>query len=167
MDLYLVRHAIAEPRELDGGDDPGRSLTADGVRRLRAVCDGLDRLGVEVDAQLASPYARAWQTAEVLAEELGWPAPERLDALSPPAPAARCVEALGGRREASLALVGHEPNLSELTSLLLAGDTSAVSLALRKAGVVCLRAPSGLAPGSAVLQWCVPPRILRRLGRSS
>lgn len=167
MDLYLVRHAIAEPRAPDGGDDPGRKLTEGGVRRLRAVCDGLDRLGVEVDALLSSPYARAWQTAEILAEELAWPAPERLDALSPPVPAARCLEALAERRESSLALVGHEPNLSELASLLLTGDASAVTLELRKAGVVCLRAPSGLAPGSAVLLWSAPPKILRRLGWSS
>ena len=165
MDLYLVRHGLAESRAAyGGGDDPRRRLTEDGERRLRAVCHGLGRLGVEVDAQLSSSYARAWQTAEVLADELGWPAPEQLDALAPPVPAARCLEELVERGEAALALVGHEPNLSELASLLLAGEERAVSIDLRKAGVVCLRLPAAPAPRSAVLRWCATPKILRRVG---
>jgi phosphohistidine phosphatase len=163
LNLYLVRHAIAEPR--GAGDDASRELTPEGIERLRAAAAGLGRLGVDVDAVLSSPYPRAWRTAEVLGEELGWPAPERLDSLAAPASARECLEAIRGRREASLALVGHEPNLSELASLLLTGVEASVRIDLRKAGVACVEAPNGPAPGMAVLRWVAPPRMLRRLGR--
>ncbi|MCS7006277.1 MAG: phosphohistidine phosphatase SixA [Thermoleophilia bacterium] len=162
MELYLVRHAIAEPR--GGTDDALRDLTEEGSARLRAAAAGLQRLDVEVEAVLSSPYRRAWRTATILREEIGWPAPERLDALAATASPADCLEALGARSERSLALVGHEPHLSGLASLLLAGDERSVRLDLRKAGVLCLdlARPD---PGSATLRWLATPRMLRRLGR--
>ncbi|MFO7572211.1 MAG: phosphohistidine phosphatase SixA [Gaiellaceae bacterium] len=164
MDLYLVRHAIAEPRDPAGrADDARRELTSDGILRLRAAATGLGRLGVEVELLLSSPYPRARQTAEILSKELGWPAPTLLDLLAPPASATAFLDALRGRQEGSLAVVGHQPDLSELASLLLAGDGGLVRIELRKAGVVCLSAPAGLAPGSAVLRWSASPRMLRRL----
>jgi phosphohistidine phosphatase len=163
LNLYLVRHAIAEPR--GAGDDSLRELTPEGIARLRAAAAGLARLDVQVEAVLSSPYPRAWQTAEVLGEELDWPTPEALDALAAPVSARECLDAVRGRREASLALVGHQPNLSELASLLLTGDEGSVRIDLRKAGIACLEAPGGPAAGTAVLRWVATPRMLRRLGR--
>ena len=164
MDIYLVRHGVAEPRGAEIDDAP-RRLTEDGIARLRRVADGLSRLGVEVDAVLSSPYPRAWETAELLSDELGWPAPAELVALAPGGSAAECLAALSARAEAALAVVGHEPNLSELASLLLAGAESLLRIDLRKAGVVCLSGPPGLSPGSCVLRWSASPRMLRRLAR--
>jgi phosphohistidine phosphatase len=163
LNLYLVRHAIAEPG--GAGEDSLRELTAEGIERLRAAAAGLRRLEIQVERVLSSPYPRAWRTAEVLGEELGWPAPERLDALAGSASAGACLASLRRRPEESLALVGHEPNLSELASLLLTGDERRVRIDLRKAGVICLEAPGGPAPGTAVLLWSASARMLRRLGR--
>jgi len=163
VEVYLVRHGIAEPR--GAGDDARRELTAYGTERLRAAAAGLGRLSVEVERVLSSPYARAWQTAEILSEELGWPAPEAFEQLAPSASGADCLSALGHRAGASLALVGHQPGLSELASLLLAGDEQVVRIDLRKAGVACLEAPVGLTPGSGILRWVASARMLRRLGR--
>jgi phosphohistidine phosphatase len=165
VDVYLVRHAIAEPRGAGGGgDDARRELTAEGRRRLREVASGLGRLGVEVDLLLSSPFLRAWQTAVLLSEELGWPAPEALDTLVPSSPPEACLDVLRGRSETSIALVGHEPALSELASLLLTGARAGVRVELRKAGVACIGLPQSATPGSGVLRWSAGPRILRRLG---
>lgn len=157
-----MRHAIAEPR--GAGDDARRQLTREGIERLRVAAAGIGRLGVAVGAVLSSPYARAWQTAEILREELGWPAPEPLDSLTPPVPVADCLAALGARSEQALALVGHQPNLSELASLVLTGHEHRVRIDLRKAGVAFLEAPTAT-PGAGVLHWVATPRMLRRLGR--
>ncbi len=112
---------------------------------------------------LSSPYRRAWQTAEILHEEAAWPAPEQCAALEAVRAPADAAEELVERREASVALVGHEPQLSSLVSLLLTGDTGSVALDLKKGGVVLLDCPGEPAPGEALLRWFASPKILRSL----
>ena len=77
------------------------------------------------------------------------------------------VEALDALRlhadRDSVALVGHEPQLSWLASLLLAGEESVVRLELKKGAVALLELTSPPTPGSAVLRWSVSPKILRAL----
>src|SRR4030095_6138514 len=47
VDLYLVRHAIAEPRDSERWpDDASRPLTENGVKLFRAAARGLRSLGV-------------------------------------------------------------------------------------------------------------------------
>ena len=59
----------------------------------------------------------------------------------------RRARPLQGHAQRAVALVGHEPNLSRLASLLLAGDEGAVSLELKKGGIVLLSFPAAPAPG--------------------
>jgi phosphohistidine phosphatase len=164
MELYLIRHAIAERR--DPGrwpDDAKRPLTQAGRERFVGVAHALQALGIAVDAVLASPYVRAWQTAEVLQDEAGWPAPTPCSELEPGVPPATFVESLSGRSEASLALVGHEPDLSLLASLVLTGSSDGVRLELKKGGVICLYSGDTPTPGAGVLRWSAAPKLLRRL----
>jgi phosphohistidine phosphatase len=165
VDLYLVRHAIAEPRDLERWpDDSRRPLTAEGAERFRAAARGLRRLGVVPELVLSSSFARAWATAEILSEEAGWPNPGPSPLLEPPASAAECVTVIG-TGDGSLALVGHQPQLSEIASLLLSGTEAALELELKKGGVVCLAVPDAPLPGTGLLRWSASPRMLRRLGR--
>jgi phosphohistidine phosphatase len=62
-------------------------------------------------------------------------------------------------------LVGHEPELSRLASLLLTGSIDGAHLVLKKGGCVALTIRA-LAPRTAVLEWLVTPRALRRIGRA-
>lgn len=166
MDLYLVRHAIAEPRDAERWpDDSQRPLSPNGIELFRLAARGLRRIGVEVEVALASSYVRAWHTAEILSEDTGWPAAEPCAALEPPNPASACVDVLRGRRESSLALVGHQPQLSELASLLLASSESELRFELKKGGVICLRFSQGPAAGEGTLRWSVSPKILRQIDR--
>ncbi len=165
MDLYLVRHAIAEAHDsARWPDDSARPLTAEGVERFRIVARGLRRLGIEVEALLSSTFVRAWHTAELLAEDVTWPAPEQFRALEPPTPATECLKALQAREESTLALVGHEPQLSGLASLLLAGSEHSLLLELKKGAVMCLRFDAVPAAGAASLRWSASPRVLRAVG---
>jgi phosphohistidine phosphatase SixA len=65
-------------------------------------------------------------------------------------------------------IVGHEPGLSGLASFLLAGSPTAVSIELKKGGLIALdtgqtlRASGGAATGATLL-WHATPRQLRRM----
>ena len=164
MDLYIVRHAIAHERDASRWPDDGhRPLTPEGEAKFRKAARGLRRLVPPVDMVLSSPFARAWRTAELLEEEAGWPAPvprEELRADRPATEAVGALEAVSDRD--AVAVVGHEPGLSELASVLLTG-TEAVAFDLKKGGVVALGLNDAARSGSAYLRWAVSPKILRSL----
>src|SRR5262245_13104196 len=83
MELYLIRHAIAENRDPERWlADAERPLSEKGRRGFRRAASGLRSLGAEPPAVvLASPAARAWETGQILAEGAGWPEPVQLEAL--------------------------------------------------------------------------------------
>lgn len=164
MQLYLVRHAIAETRDpRRWPDDAERPLTTDGEARFRRAAHGLRRLVPAVDVVLSSPYVRAWQTAVVLHEEARWVGPEHCTALVAEAAAADVLPSLAERTESSVALVGHEPFLSRLVSLLLAGSADAIAVELKKGAVARIDLDADL--HGAVLRWSLSPRVLRMLAR--
>jgi phosphohistidine phosphatase len=164
VDLYLVRHAIADTRDAARWpDDSKRPLTETGAQRFRSAARGMSLIVPTVDRMLSSPYRRAWQTAEILDEETGWPAPEPCSELKASRSPSDVVEMLGRNEAASLALVGHEPLLSSLASLLLTAGSEHVWIELKKGGVIFLELPGRAGEGAAVLRWSLSPRILRTL----
>ena len=113
---------------------------------------------------LSSPHTRAWQTAEILASHAGWPAADSADELasnSDPAEALRLLERHHGAE--SIALVGHEPHLSSLASLLLVGETARTEIELKKGGVIALTAWTEDVGDSTFLRWLAQPKLLRAL----
>ena len=165
MDVYLVRHAIAAQRDRARWPDDGRRpLTAKGVARFRSAARGLARIVPEVEVVLASPYARAWETAEILHNEVAWPAPERCPALEASRPPSDALEVLRAWKDrSSVALVGHEPHLSTLASLLLSGKEDVIQLELKKGAVAVLAFADDSRAGKALLRWSASPKILRSL----
>lgn len=170
MDLYLMRHGIAAPREESRGiPDAERPLTEKGVRRTAEVAEGLVALGVACDRIFTSPLLRARQTAEIVAKALKledrveeWP--ELGDRGSNEAFIRRLRVAESKSLKAVL-LIGHEPQFSELTSLLLSGAQD-ISIDFKKAGVCCLELGSPLKWGQATLRWFLTPKHLVLLGQA-
>jgi phosphohistidine phosphatase len=169
--LLLFRHGPAEDRETwraRGGAEARRPLTADGRRRTRAAARGLARLVEAPERVATSPLTRARQTADVLARSLGAGDPEVQRFLAPSAAPDAAIPWLSGRAAAGdrlVAVVGHEPHLGKLASLLLAGEGSFVRF--RKAGAALLDLGSRPGPGKARLEWLLEPSALRRLGRQA
>jgi phosphohistidine phosphatase len=164
-DLYLVRHAVAfDPDETQWPDDRDRPLTPEGEKRFSRAARGLTELMPSVDVVLASGYARAWRTAELLEKEASWPKPVACEALEVGHAPAEVLQALQAhQRSGSIALVGHEPSMHELASYLLTADTGHAQLEFRKGGVARLEMLEGLRPGSARLRWLLTPKVLRGL----
>ena len=167
LDLYLVRHAIAEERDPSRWpDDRQRPLTAKGVRRFEVAARGLRRLVPNIDTLLVSPLVRAQQTADILVEETGWPPPQLLDVLAPETPPADTVAALAAFYSARrIAVVGHEPHLSDLAATLLVADGAAPFLTLRKGGVAHIHFDDGAGVRGGSLRWLLTPKVLRLLAR--
>ena len=165
MDLYLVRHAAAYGRDPDRWpDDARRPLTPEGEEEFRTAAGGLSRLVPPVNALLSSPYQRAWQTAEILAELESWPAPEATPVLEPTLPPEKAaVELRDFEGTGCVAVVGHRPGLHELASYLLTGDAAGAEINIKKGGVVCLRFEGPVAPGAGQLRWLATPKILRAM----
>jgi len=114
MDLILWRHAEAEP----GEPDLGRRLTAKGIKQAERVAGWLDGHLPDTTRILASPADRAQQTALALKRKF-----RTADELAPGATASAVLSVAGwpDARE-SVLVVGHQPTLGELASLLLAGE---------------------------------------------
>ena len=163
--LYLIRHAIAEQRdETKFSDDAERPLTSKGKRKMEEISQGLVRMGVEMDWVVTSPLERAKQTAEIVAQELGYDGEiTESETLAPGGSMNALLQMLAKRPEArSVALVGHEPDLSHLLAELVAASDSA-GLGFRKGGVALVTFSKNPARGQGELVWLLTPKILRQL----
>lgn len=162
VDLYLIRHGLAGDRGTHANDDQ-RPLTDEGHRRTQQVAKRLYGLEVGFDLILTSPLVRARQTAEILlkvglSEDL-----QESSQLAPDGSLADWLSWLEPWRQSgrtSLALVGHEPSLSNWATELVWGE-SGKKLILKKAGIIGLTLPdSGSPVGRSHLFWLTPPRFL-------
>src|SRR5437762_11858126 len=128
---------------------------------------GLKALIPELDVVGASPYKRAFETAEIIASAYGDLTVERVAELTPGASLDRVVAWLtGGHARGSVAVVGHEPDLSRLVCTLLA-DTSRPFLELRKGAACLLESPGPVGRGAAPLAWFLGPSRLRPRGTAA
>jgi phosphohistidine phosphatase len=146
--IILVRHAEAEDRAL-GTPDPERTLVAAGRRAARATGRALAALRVEPQCVVTSPYPRAYETAEIIAHELG--APLAGDSVLLGVEAGD-LAALAERHGDDLVLVGHEPDLSALLHAVTGAHVS-----FPKAGAAALEPIAGQ---RAELRWFLRPRAL-------
>jgi phosphohistidine phosphatase len=162
--LYILRHAQAGDR-VEGLADNARQLTALGVERMRDAAAGMQRLGLKFDAILTSPLPRANETAAIVAAVYdNRPSPELLEALAVGVPPGEAVDALKPfARPDHLMIVGHEPQLSEIASILLTGAADRLRSDLKKGGCIAIEFPSRVAPGTGKLLWMLTQRQLRKL----
>jgi phosphohistidine phosphatase len=167
MELYILRHAIAEtaPNPPSGGDSK-RRLTAEGADKMRRAARGMKALELSFDLIISSPYPRAKETAEIVAEALL--SGKRLELsplLEPEGNSKQFIEELKrkhGEKERVL-IVGHEPGLSRLISVLTSGQAR-TSIELKKGALCKLTAEALEYERCATLEWLLTSRQLRGLG---
>ncbi len=142
--LYLIRHAEAEPA--GPGGDRDRALTAQGRHRFAALLESA-RAEMAVSRVVTSPYLRARQTAQLVAEAFGVPVEEEL-ALASGESEASSVLALARRLGPGCALVGHNPEISEAVSAV-----ARRGMAVAPGTIVTVE----LAEGGSALRWIRSP----------
>ena len=166
MDVLVVRHAVAldkdEANEL-GVADADRPLTKEGQRRMKGVARGLARAAPSLSALYSSPWRRAVETADLLRARFKGLRNVESDALLPQAEPEALVQLFAGTpADALVAVVGHEPHLSNWVSWCLA-DGQRPLVELRKGGACLLRFEDTAGPSRGKLRWLMTPSVLRQL----
>jgi phosphohistidine phosphatase len=166
MNLFFLRHGKACARSPKWRPDGARPLTRDGEKRMFEVARGIRGLDLEIDLVLTSPYIRAFRTAEILAEMLESKEVFETKNLVPEAEPKAVVDEINGYFSSlsQIVLVGHEPAMTRLMSVLLCGKED-MSIDLRKGGFCKLSVHSLSCGQCACLDWLITPRQLARLGK--
>lgn len=167
MRVVLFRHGIAEDRaefSNTGRPDSERPLTIKGIERTRQAAAGLLSLVPDLGYVATSPYRRARQTADLIAAAAGAGAPPAVvDALQPAGkPAEICLWLASCPAQPAVALVGHEPDLSELMGWFTAGESGSFAR-FKKAGACLIEFRSAPGRGAGELQWLLMPAMLRQM----
>lgn len=116
MNLILWRHAEAE--EGEGGNDPARTLTSKGQRQAKRMATWLEARLPDKYKVICSRARRSQDTARALTEKF------KVDAsIDPGASYAAVLAAVDWPHgSGTVIVVGHQPALGEVASMLLAGD---------------------------------------------
>jgi phosphohistidine phosphatase len=118
------------------------------------------KLGLAFDSILTSPYVRARQTAEIVAKT--FQAEKRLkisEHLACEGSPKKLIQELKTLKAQDLLIVGHEPYLSGLISLLISGRSD-LDINLKKAGLCRLSIDSLKYGRCARLDWLLTPNQL-------
>jgi phosphohistidine phosphatase len=163
MKLYVLRHGEAAERgDPKFKNDADRPLTPKGMQRTKVLAHALRQMEISFDLIFSSPLVRARETAEIVEHGLRMHGRlELTDQLAPTGDMERLVELLNGVRPApkTLLLVGHEPYLSSLISVLCAGGSN-LAMTLKKGGLCRLGGEQLRCARCASLEWLLPPRLL-------
>jgi phosphohistidine phosphatase len=166
MQLFLLRHAEAEP---DAANDEARALTAKGSKQAENVGKFCLEQGFIPEMILSSPLTRAEETARLVARELNLPKLVRIEEFLRAGMTAE--RAFSGLREfliglmkrerysenASVMLVGHEPDFSKLAGALIGGRAQSVHF--RKATLMGVTLQE-LKPGAGTIEFLIPVKCL-------
>lgn len=151
---YLVQHGEALPKDVD----PDRPLSEQGRRDIERLGAWMAGAGLKVPWILHSGKTRARQSAQILAEALGIAdkisTRGGLNPRDPPGPLAAELSSLA---DGSL-IVGHQPHLGRLASVLLTGRDEPQWLALAPGTLVCLHGDQG----QWSLRCMVRPELIAR-----
>ncbi len=167
MTLYLIRHAHAGAARHENPDDHLRPLSRKGQKQAEILSQTLSNLDIRFHRLFSSPYIRAAETAapltphvrggrlELLSELTGDDYPGLLTVLR---------ETLR-KSDTTVALVGHEPYLSGLTSYLLSGAEGRAGVRFRKGMIV--RLDGALKAGHSELHSALTPSLVKQLASLS
>lgn len=163
--LYLMRHADAVTAE----DDPQRPLSAKGREQVRLMAEFLSaRGGIEVERVWHSPLLRARESADAFCDHLNLSGNRReIDGLQPYDDIRGVARRLSGFGY-PLLVVGHEPHLGRLTSMLVCGNVDQDIVDFAKGAIVCLERESK--KSHTILwriRWHLTPSLLDRADRSA
>ncbi len=166
--VYLVRHGKAESVTIETTDFK-RSLIERGTVEARIVAARMHLLGLDPDLIVASPAQRALQTARIFAEETGYVKRNivtRKTLYDQLPDAVFDILQTVDDEKSSVMIVGHNPTIEEVASLLVKGH----GLTVPTSGVVAVRCKvdnwGGISPGSGKLLEMLAPGKLPGLKKS-
>ena len=153
MNVYLIRHAHA----VAASENPERPLSTRGCNQVFALAAFLKRSGLFQPSEFwHSPLLRSRETAQLLDQRLRLSIPHLLvPDLEPdddPRAAARRLKATNH----AVAIIGHEPHLSALATLLVVGKAEVPAFVMKKCSALALE---GVGSHWSV-RWHVSPDLI-------
>lgn len=150
MDLLLWRHAEAE----EGADDMKRRLTARGERQAERMANWLRAHQPKDLRIIVSPAVRTLQTAKALNLPF-----ETVRKIGPEACVSELIAAADWpSAKGTVLIVGHQPSLGRLASLLLSGHEAEWSI--KKGALWWLSGRTRREEAQTVLRAVIPSELL-------
>ena len=157
MRLILMRHADAVD---SAGNDSSRTLSDHGWEQARAMGDWLQALGVPIGRAVSSPYPRALETAERVAECQTAPVSviieERLAPGMTRETGSALIHEFGVEEESCLLMVGHAPDMDKLAAHLIGAAEGGIAM---KKGAAAMLDTVHAGFGGSTLHWLINPGI--------
>jgi phosphohistidine phosphatase len=157
MEIYLMQHGP----NLSKDEDPEEALSPDGKKLVSKSAKAIKRMGLKFDVIIASPKKRSQQTAELVAEAVGFPLEgivetEKVKAMTPAEETIAYLAQLDEKN--SLLIAGHLPSLAEVASALLTSGSKA-TIQFEKGGIGRIDADE-LPTHEGKLRWYLTPAQL-------
>lgn len=154
MQLILLRHGKAEPTSMDG--DFSRALVEKGREQARKAAKLLRTAGALPDIVLTSPLLRARQTADEFCQTAGMPGAVTQSWLASGMHPETALRELAAFKDfKSVAIVGHEPDLSQLIRWILGANAGGIEM--KKGALACLEVYPPSRQGA--LLYLIPPKL--------
>ena len=163
MLLYIHRHGDAT---VQGYEDTERPLSSQGKEQSLTVASALKVLGVSLDAVISSTLERAKQAGKIIEKELDVKKFSMTQYLIPGSDHLELIKQLNELALSQVLLVGHEPHLSALLSLLVNGKTYS-HIEIKKASLTLVETPLPIEKGKGVLKWLMNLDLLNRIASTS
>ena len=169
MDLFILRHGYAGNRLSDPMKDIKRELTISGKKEVVEIAKSLKKLGVKFNVIFSSPFTRAFQTAQIIAEEYKLTEQiEQSEELKPDGSKGSLYNKLSKLSiDSVILIVGHEPYLSGMINDIISNDNYNKNhnnnIILKKAGLSRIKITSTVPKFKGELRWLLTPRILKKL----
>lgn len=160
MDIYILRHGKAGVADPGTMNDSTRALTTRGREEIERIAAWMRDRDPKVTVIATSPLVRARETASIVSRITGLADRQEIwDELS----LGVQPEAVVGKisrlpPESTPLLIGHEPQLSSLVSLLICGCPDC-GITMKKGGIARIRRGEGELRGK--LLWLLPPGVIR------
>ncbi len=172
MDLFILRHGYAGNRLPDPMKDIKRELTVSGKKEVVEIAKSLKKLGVKFNVIFSSPFTRAFQTAQIIAEEYKLTEQiEQSEELKPDGSKGSLYNKLSKLSiDSVILIVGHEPYLSSMINDIISNNNTDRNynnhnnnIILKKAGLSRIKITSTVPKFKGELRWLLTPRILKKI----
>jgi len=157
MNLYLIRHSIAENITMDKKDFD-RELTEEGKFVIKKTSEAWKNYIGNVDVVLTSPLKRAMQTAEIISTNLQDKQNLIKDNnLGTGSRTADLIDILNSLDYKNVLVVGHQPDLSQHINNFC--GTGSFNLAFPPASLAKIEFDNSIKYGRGRLIYFIPPII--------
>jgi phosphohistidine phosphatase len=157
MNLYLIRHSIAENISFDKKDFD-RELTEEGKFVIKKSSEAWKNYVGNVEVILTSPLIRAIQTAEIISSTLQEiPNLIKDNNLGTGSRTADLIDILNSLEYKNVVVVGHQPDLSQHINNFC--GTGSFNLAFSPASLAKIEFDNSIKYGRGRLIYFVPPIV--------